>query len=281
MASVPILDNHVHLEPFRGRNVEAVRDFERQGGTHLIISHLPYEETPVRNYMDFRTAFDLTISTKDKVNRETGVRAYATVGPYPAELLDLEKVHGLEKAREIMMKGMEIAAEYVREGKAIAIGEVGRPHFPVSRDEWAASNEILLFAMSLAKEVGCAIVLHTESATPDSMRELAGMAGEVGMDRDRVVKHYSPPLILPKENFGLMPSVLAGKDAIKEALGKGTRFLMETDFLDDPRRPGAVLAIQTVPKRTNAFIQQGIMTEEQAIQIHQENPRKVYGDAFS
>lgn len=280
MASVPILDNHVHLEPFRGRNVEAVRDFERQGGTHLIISHLPYEETPVRNYMDFRTAFDLTISTKDRVNKETGVRAYATVGPYPAELLDLEKVHGLEKAKEIMMKGMEIAAEYVKEGKAIAIGEVGRPHFPVSRDAWAASNEILIFAMKLAKEVGCAIVLHTESATPDSMRELAGMAGEAGMDRDRVVKHYSPPLVLPKENFGLMPSVLAGKDAIKEALSKGTRFLMETDFLDDPRRPGAVLAIQTVPKRTNAFMQQGIMTEEQAIQIHQENPRRTYGDAF-
>ncbi|HEX9909064.1 MAG TPA: TatD family hydrolase, partial [Thermoplasmata archaeon] len=128
---------------------------------------------------------------------------------------------------------------------------------------------------------GCAIVLHTESATPDSMRELAGMAEEAGMDRDRVVKHYSPPFILPKENFGLMPSVLAGKDATKEALSKGTRFLMETDFLDDPRRPGAVLAIQTVPKRTNAFMQQGIMTEEQAIQIHQENPRRTYGDAFS
>jgi TatD-related deoxyribonuclease len=281
MASVPILDNHVHLEPFRGRNVEAVRDFERQGGTHLIISHLPYGETPVRNYMDFRTAFDLTISSKDRVNKETGVRAYATVGPYPAELLDLEKVHGLEKAKEIMMKGMEIAADYVREGKAIAIGEVGRPHFPVSRDEWAASNDIMLFAMKLAKEVGCAIVLHTESATPDSMRDLAGMAGQAGMDRERVVKHYSPPLVLPKENYGLMPSVLAGKDATKEALSKGTRFLMETDFLDDPRRPGAVLAIQTVPKRTNAFMQQGIMTEEQALQIHQENPRRVYGDAFS
>ena len=214
------------------------------------------------------------------MNKETGVKAYATVGPYPVELMVLEKIHGLGKAIEIMMEGMDIAAEYVREGKALAIGEVGRPHFPVSTELWVASNEILQYAMVLAKETGCAIVLHTEHATPESMKQLAEMADRAGLERGKVVKHYAPPLIRPIENFGLMPSVLAGKDAIKEALGKGTRFLMETDFLDDPRRPGAVLAISTVPKRTNAFLQQGLMTEEQARVIHHDNPLMTYGDAF-
>jgi len=278
--SVPILDNHIHLEPFRGRNVDAVMDFERQGGTHLIISHLPYEEVPTKELADFKRAFDLTISTKDRVNKETHVKAYATVGPYPVQLMDLEKLYGLERAKELMFRALEMAADYVRENKALAIGEVGRPHFPVSTEIWNASNELMLLAMALAKEVGCAIVLHTEHATPDNMRELASMAEHAGLDRDKVVKHYSPPLIHPKENFGLMPSVLAGKAAVKEALGKGTRFLLETDFLDDPRRPGAVLSITTVPKRTNALMQQGLMTEEQAYKIHVENPRTTYGSAF-
>jgi TatD-related deoxyribonuclease len=278
--AVPILDNHLHLEPFRGANVDSVRDFERHGGTHIIISHLPYEEVHVRSAEDFRKSFDLTIAVKERVNKETGVKAYATVGPYPVELMVLEKIHGLGKAIEIMMEGMDIAAEYVREGKALAIGEVGRPHFPVSTELWVASNEILQYAMVLAKETGCAIVLHTEHATPESMKQLAEMANRAGLERGKVVKHYAPPLIRPIENFGLMPSVLAGKDAIKEALGKGTRFLMETDFLDDPRRPGAVLAISTVPKRTNAFLQQGLMTEEQARVIHHDNPLMTYGDAF-
>ena len=278
--AVPILDNHLHLEPFRGANVDSVRDFERHGGTHIIISHLPYEEVHVRSAEDFRKSFDLTIAVKERVNKETGVKAYATVGPYPVELMVLEKIHGLGKAIEIMMEGVDIAAEYVREGKALAIGEVGRPHFPVSTELWVASNEILQYAMVLAKETGCAIVLHTEHATPESMKQLAEMADRAGLERGKVVKHYAPPLIRPIENFGLMPSVLAGKDAIKEALGKGTRFLMETDFLDDPRRPGAVLAISTVPKRTNAFLQQGLMTEEQARVIHHDNPLMTYGDAF-
>jgi len=280
MAS-PILDNHVHLEPYKGRNVESVRDFERSGGTHLIISHLPYDEVPIRAADDFRESYDLTISMKDRVNRETRVRAYATVGPYPAELLELEKRHGLERAQDIMMRGMEIASEYVSEGKALAIGEVGRPHFPVSSEAWRSSNEILERAMALAKEVGCAVVLHTEGATPENMRELALMADKVGLDRKRVVKHYSPPLILPEENFGLMPSVLVGRDSAEQAIRKGTRFLMETDFLDDPRRPGAVLAITTVPKRTKTLLEKGLMTEEQAYKIHVDNPQMTYGPGFT
>ena len=278
--SVPILDNHVHLEPRKGRNVDAVRDFERLGGTHLIVSHLPYSEVRVGSAEDFRRSYDVTVSTVERINSETGVKAYATVGPYPVELLGFEKRFGLEAGKDIMVAGMDIAAEYVRDGKALAIGEVGRPHFPVPGDIWEASNDILLHGMRLAKETGCAIVLHTESGTPETMLELAGMADSVGLDRGRVVKHYSPPMVLPEENAGLMPSVLAGKEAVKEALRKGTRFMMETDFLDDPKRPGAVLAITTVPKRTSAFIERGLMTEEQAFAIHQENPRRTYGPAF-
>ena len=278
--ALQILDNHVHLEPVRGRHVASVKDFERSGGTHLIISHLPYEEIPANSPEDFRKGFNATVSMKDRVCRETAVKAYATVGPYPVDLTHLEKSHGLETAERIMLDAMDIAGEFVKEGKAIALGEVGRPHFPVSKEIWDASKRILAHGMSLAKELDCAIVLHTESATTATMRELAEMADKAGLQRSRVVKHYCPPLVLEEENSGLMPSVLAGKDATKEALRKGSRFLMETDFLDDPRRPGAVLSISTVPKRTLSLMQQGTMTEEQAHKIHVENPRTAYGDRY-
>jgi TatD-related deoxyribonuclease len=273
---VPILDNHVHLDPFKGRQVEAVKDFERVGGTHIIISHMPYEERPVKDIEGFRQGYDITIGLKDRVNSETNVQAHATVGPYPAELISLEKIYGLQRAKEIMMKALDLASDYVKEGKALAIGEVGRPHFPVSPEIWEASNEILSYAMATAKETGCAVVLHTESATPAIMKELADMARKVGLDTARVVKHYCAPFVLPEENHGLMPSVLASKDAIDKAFGKGLRFMMETDFLDDPGRPGAVLNITTVPKRTAQLIQKGVMRLDDAYQIHYDNPRRTY-----
>ena len=277
---VPILDNHIHLDPFKGRNIEAVREFEKLGGTHVIISHMPYEELPIRRFEDFQKVYDVTVALKERVNEETGVRAYATVGPYPGELVDLERIHGLETAKGIMMRALDLAAEYVKDGRALAIGEVGRPHFPVSTEIWSASNDVLRYAMAAAKQTDCAIVLHTESATPESMKELAGMAHEAGLDTKRVVKHYCPPFVLPEENFGLMPSVLASKEAVDTALGKGLRFMMETDFLDDPKRPGAVLALTTVAKRTNQLMDRGVMRYDDAYQIHYDNPRHTYGEAY-
>jgi TatD-related deoxyribonuclease len=105
---------------------------------------------------------------------------------------------------------------------------------------------------------------------------LVGRADKVGLAAENVVKHFSPPLITKKENAGLMPSVLASKKNIREALSKGCRFLMETDYIDDPHRPGAVLGPKTVPKVTKQLLVEGVMTVEQAERIHKVNPEKTY-----
>ncbi len=273
---LPILDNHVHLHP-RGRHVEAARDFAKAGGTHLILSHLPYEMVPVTEAGHFAKSYEITLGLAESVRKEVGIGVDVTIGPYPVLLIGLAERHGMSKAVEIMRVGMEAAQELVLRGKAIGIGEIGRPHFPVPEEIWNASNDIMSYGMSLAKEAGCPVVLHTESATPDSMKEIALMADRVGLPRHKVVKHYCPPLVTDEESSGLFPSVLASRTAIGEALTKGTRFLMETDYLDDMRRPGAVMAITTVPKRTKALLQSGGMNEDQAHRIHFENPKKVYG----
>jgi TatD-related deoxyribonuclease len=273
---VPILDNHVHLHP-KGRNVEAAKDFAKAGGTHLVLSHLPYEMAPVNEAKDFAESYKITLELAESVRRGVDIGVEVTVGPYPVLLIGLADRHGLKNAMEIMRAGMEAAQELVLQGKAIGIGEIGRPHFPVEYELLSASNEIMSYGMSLAKEADCPVILHTESATPDSMREIALMADRVGLPRHKVVKHYCPPLVTDEESSGLFPSVLASRTAVGEALSKSTRFLMETDYLDDVNRPGAVMAITTVPKRTKAFLQTGQMSEEQAHRIHLDNPKKVYG----
>ena len=53
--------------------------------------------------------------------------------------------------------------------------------------------------------------------------------------------------------------------------------MMETDYIDDPRRPGAVLGPKTVPRRTHELLDNNILTEDEISIIHQENPEKTYG----
>ena len=276
MSISPILDNHMHLQP-RGLNFKAVLEFQKAGGTHVIVTHLPHKGVRIQKAEDFKRQFDVTLDMAKKTRENTDVTVFVALGPYPVELLRLSERMPLEEAVEIMEKGMEIAIGYIQEGKAIALGEIGRPHFPVSNELMNASNRIMRYGMKLAKGFGCAVVLHTESGTPEVCRELAKMALDVGLPLEKVVKHYSPAIIDEKDNHGLFPSVLASRSNIEKAVAQGNRFMMETDYLDDPRRPGAVLGIKTVPKRTKALIESGLLSEEDAIVIHKDNPERVYG----
>lgn len=271
-----ILDNHLHLQP-KGSGVEAIKIFCKAGGTHAILSHMPYEEVHIGSSEDFLRSYQMTLDMMDRCNMETSVKMFCTVGPYPVLLIDLAKEHGLEKAKQMMLDGMDQAAMLVKERRAIAIGEVGRPHFPVETDIMEASNDILFHGMRLCKEIGCAIVIHAESATPEVMEDLGKIADKAGLPRNKVVKHYCAPLVLPEESKGLMPSVLASRSALNEALSKGDRFLLETDFMDEPSRPGAVLNVDTVPKRVKGILLSQNPCEEALWKVGKDNPEKTYG----
>ncbi len=57
---------------------------------------------------------------------------------------------------------------------------------------------------------------------------------------------------------------------------------METDYMDDPRRPGAVLGPKTVPKRTQQLVASltgmGIDAEASLCAIHVDLPEALYGE---
>ncbi|MFW6195763.1 MAG: TatD family hydrolase [Thermoplasmatota archaeon] len=271
----PILDNHAHLRE-TGDNVEAVKRFEKSGGTHLIISHLPYYDLRDWESKGYAPIFERTLDLAEKAEKETTVEMFVTLGPYPVDLVQLTDKINLDKGKKILMDGMELAAEYVEDGKAIAIGEMGRPHFDVSKNILDASNEIMKYGMELAADIGCPVVLHTETTTTEQCRELGEMAGSVGLDREKVVKHYSPPLTSMEKNHGLFPSILANESNIEEAIEENNRFLLETDYIDDPERPGAVLGIRNVPKKTLKMYRKGVLLEEDIWAIHKNNPEKIY-----
>ncbi|WP_042699971.1 TatD family hydrolase [Thermococcus sp. PK] len=274
-----IFDNHFHVDPFKGLFLEAVKEFHKAGGTHLNVVYKSAHDYGFEGVkaVDFMKAMDFHISLVERINKETPVKAFAVVGVHPAEFAYLAEKKGVEYAKNEVMKALEYAQKLCLEGKAIAIGEIGRPHYEVSKEIWEASIELMKYGMELAKEADCAVQLHTESFNEEKFRELGAIIKEVGIKPYKVVKHYSPPLVKVAEEVGVFPSILASKKSLMEALMQGSRFLMETDYIDDKRRPGAVLGPKTVPKRTKAFIQQGLMDEETAYRIHVENPEKVYG----
>lgn len=159
---IPIYDNHIHMDP-AGRNVDAIKGFEAAGGTGFTLVTLPYRQVRITEGKDFADSYDITFVLAEKARAATELEINVAVGPYPVLILPLAEHYGLEKAEEIMMKGMDIAAKLVSEGKACALGEIGRPHFDVPPEILDASNRVLFRGMEHAKELGCPVIIHCES----------------------------------------------------------------------------------------------------------------------
>ncbi len=270
-----IFDNHLHLRK-DGRYLDAIKDFKKAGGTHFVLCQYPMVEKVIEE-KSYLSCYKITLDMAHEISKKIDVGVFVTVGPYPVDYLALSKKFGIKKTIDIMKKGMDEAAELCQEYDiCIGIGEIGRPHFECNKQVIDDSDLILSYGMKIAKEINVPVVLHTESTTKENCKEFVEMGKKVGLKPDKIVKHFSPPFVLEEENYGLMPSVLASKKNIRKALGKGTRFMMETDYIDDLKRPGAVLGPKTVPKRTKDFIEKGLLTCDEANIIHKENPENTY-----
>jgi TatD-related deoxyribonuclease len=266
----PVLDDHMHLDPVNGRGADAARDFARVGGTHLLVLNKPSWSlgTEIETPEDFREPFDLTVAVTREASEVLEGRAWPVLGVHPALVSRLlDRGFDVAEALALMKGGIDVAAEYVADGPALAI-KSGRPHYDVDEAVWEASNAVIRHAFERAAEVGCAVQLHTESG--EDFTELVEWAEARGLPPGQVVKHFAGG-----RTEGPVPSVIARREELEAAIDHGRPFMMETDFIDDPDRPGAVLGPKTVPKRSLRLQEDG--HGEALHTAHVETPARVYG----
>ncbi|MCK5773360.1 MAG: TatD family hydrolase [Thermoplasmata archaeon] len=268
----------MHLDP-HGPSRESIVAFKKRGGTHLIVVHKPYSDIPISSLDDYRRSYQQTVDLTDKA-RSLGVTAWCLLGPYPVELVRMAKEHGLEMAMEIQLGAVELALELVDDGSALGVGEVGRVHFPVDDEVQNACDEVMLSAFRGCRTRSCPVQLHTESLrdNPDLMAHIAGLADEAGMPRQRVIKHYSGhSMIHPGVNHGLSASVQANRKNLKEVFTNRALVLLETDYIDDPLRPGFVMPLDTIPKKMEWGYRTGLMDDEYHRRLMVDLPDRVLG----
>ncbi|MFB6161243.1 MAG: TatD family hydrolase [Haloferacaceae archaeon] len=267
----PVLDDHLHLDPANGRGLDAVADFRRLGGTHLIVVNKPSWHLGVEAEAggDFRAVFERTCEVVAEASAMLPGTAWPVLGVHPGLVSRLVDDGGMapDAAASLMCAGLDVAAEYVADGRALAL-KSGRPHYDVSDAVRAASNEVLRHALSLGAERDCAVQLHTEET--EDLTAVAGWAEDAGLDPVRVVKHYAGAAF-----DGVTPSVMGRKEWLRAHAERDDPFLVETDFVDDPDRPGAVMGPKTVPRRTRWLLEEGY--DDAVRRAHVETPATVYG----
>jgi TatD-related deoxyribonuclease len=273
----PVLDNHLHLDPEHGRGIEAVKDFARSGGTHLLVVNKPSWLLGVEPETgeEFRPVFETILDAVERANEVLDGRAWPVLGVHPGLISKLVDDRGFapEEACDLMQAGLDLAAEYVASGDTVEPGEAvalktGRPHYDTTDAVWEASNAVLRHGLELGAENDCAVQLHTEAS--EDLTDIADWADERGLDPLKVVKHYAGGKLA-----GPTPSVMSEKERLELAAERGDPFLMETDFVDDPDRPGAVMGPKTVPRRVRWMQEEGY--DDAVRNAHVETPKRVYG----
>ena len=272
---LPIVDHHCHLSP-SGEGVAAARRFRSAGGTHLFLATQNYASTVPATLEEYREQFETTERIAREVRDLTGVVVFAVVAPYPIDLVHTAPRLGIGAAVELQRRALDLAGEWVRERRAVALGEVGRPHFPIPDELREPVETVFRHAFEVAREADCPLVVHSSDLDPAGFRELASRAREVGFPPERVVKHYARSRVGRAEGDGVVPSYLARRELVRDVSSDPGPWFLETDFLDDPARPGAVLDLATVPRRAAALAQRFDDAEARLAVPFVESVERVY-----
>ena len=284
----PIVDQHMHLDR-TNLFLDAVADFSSSGGTGIMLVHKPsFSHTLPLDLEGYRGAYSDTISMADEVRTEFGLEVGVVLGPHPVAWEKQIPELGIEASSELHLEAVSLALEYIDSGHAHCLGEVGRPHYPVREEIWERANDLLLEILSMASSSRTSVQLHVEENGHTTYNELSQLCMSSGISSERAIRHFAPPNVSADFTHGLSATVNVGKGSVETIVETAREakspWGMETDFLDDNRRPGAVLGPKTVPKRTQELCS-GLLyegwseneVESLLTKVHSEWPESLYG----
>ena len=286
----PVVDQHIHLDR-SNRYLSAIEEFVRVGGTGIMLVHKPgFSGTLPIDKEGYRRAYSETILMAEEVRKKFAISVGVVIGPHPVAWERQISELGIDRASELHLESVDLALDFIEQGKAHCLGEVGRPHYEVSEEKWTQANENLSHIMAEAAISKVSIQLHVEDAGEQTYSEISQLAIQSGLPLSQTVRHYAPPDVSANFTHGLACTVSVGRGSVEGLLSTHANasapWGMETDFLDDPRRPGAVLGPKTIPKRTDELCS-ALLTEngpndveKLLLKIHSEWPSKLYGLDF-
>jgi len=280
LKNIPIVDNHMHLSK-DGKGIEAAKAFSKDGGTHIFLVNLPSWHHDINSVSEsaYEKVFKNTLKLSTYIEDNLDIKVMPVLGVHPAELTKwIDHGLSLNQVKNIMKQGISKARQLVEDNMAVAIGEIGRPHYEVSEEVLQASNDIMRHSFGEAKSAGCPVQLHTENLSRDDVQYVVDIADDVGLSPNKIIKHFtsSPSELSACNEEKIVPSILSSKETLKSAIKNDLDFLMETDYLDDPNRPGAVLGPSTIPRRVRWMLDSNLSDKEYLQRIHKDMVEKVY-----
>ncbi|MCE4628117.1 MAG: TatD family hydrolase [Desulfurococcales archaeon] len=258
--------------------------FREAGGWFMALVAL----SPWHYGMEFR-GFDSYAETIDLLLRECkeveerGIRVACLAGFHPADVDRLIDKYGMKpmSVLDLGLRVVEHEAKLCREGTLDGIGEVGRQHYKTFPTRALISQLILERAMELARDYGCIVHMHLEQEGETTLGLIDLWASRIGMPGEAkkllVFHHSKPSLAVRAHKLGYSATVPGTPALMTRVLGNvDPVFILESDHIDDPNRPGAVVYPWVMAETLQKLVEKGRISREYAYKINVDNVVSLY-----
>ncbi len=272
-----ISDNHLHVNPVRGLGAEEIaRRFRKEGGRFaVIVSLLTWcLDLPPCELDSYEKTYRMTIESCKIFTRE-GVKSICMLGIHPAEIQKMiEKGWNIDKILNFVESCLKIIEKYIKNGEAHGIGEIGRPHWNVSERDLRIHEEVIKICLQYAKDLNIPVHLHLDRNGMKTLEFIHNIVRDIGNRDYSVVLHHAEAIIIEEAwNRKLVPSIPVGrKQDFEIAIRSKPLYVPESDYLDDPKRPGAVIPPWSLAKRLSK------LDKDTLRRICIDNMKLIYGD---
>ncbi len=284
--TIPYADAHAHSNPVRGLGAAKVAErFRRAGGWFIALVGLSpwHYQIDVRRdpLAAYRKAVEVHIE-ECKRAREAGLRVACFAGFHPADvdhLLDAGLSH--TKVLELGEAVVEHVARLCRDGVLDGIGEVGRQHFKTNVENALIAVEVLTRALEYARDYGCPVHMHLENAGEITVVLTDRLVERVGAPHEKLLFHHSKPVVASAAVERGYYATLPGKEPLLRYYFSRRmpldRIMVESDYIDDPRRPCVSSCPWEVVERLEKLRREGVIDEETLARINVDNVVRFYG----
>lgn len=274
------VDSHAHASTAGLGYEVVVREFKKAGGRLIALVGLTPGSYGLEVSLDgVLKSIDVHLQLCSKVRKELG-GVLCLAGVHPATVDRLARSSkSLDVLYVELVEGvMKYLERCLRDGLADGLGEFGRPHYPAIPESTALSEVLTAKAMELARDYSLPIHIHSENSGRVTSESLKILAKYAGLRVDRVLVHHVPPTqVATYTSEGFYVSVV-GKYEVLSSLGSSCKnTLVESDYLDDPKRPGAVMYPWDIPREVSEAVSRGSLTPECAREVLQRSPARYYG----
>ncbi|MET1102140.1 MAG: TatD family hydrolase [Pyrodictiaceae archaeon] len=277
-----LADAHLHSNPVRGLGaVEIARRFRRVGGWFIALVGLSpwhYGFGVPRSIDGYLKAYETHISECRRARAE-GVRVSCLIGFHPADVDRLVSSGlSLDEILILIDEVTNVLRSYCSRGVIDGIGEVGRQHYKTMPIRLALAEYAMLKALEVARDYDCIVHLHLEN---EGRATVATTAKLLGLKKgDRVLFHHASVSVASAASLeGYWSSVPGRLEALRKLFSQGNveYVVVESDFIDDPRRPCVAQCPWELARVFKKLIEENVIGEEDVAKINIENIVKFYG----